>query len=162
VAHYLETAMKKINLNETIQTIANICVVLGIVFLALEVQQNTEAVRSATVNSLSEQTYETVRLALENPDIRKAVFAARRNEDLTEDQQQIMNLVFNASLRVRQNRYLQDQFGVLDEDVSSELGSGGIYRMGLFRDYWAVEKDRYSPGFQDYVERVLLPLADED
>jgi hypothetical protein len=151
--------MKKIDLNATIQTIANVCVVLGIVFLALEVQQNTEAVRSATVQALSEQTYETVRLALENPDVREAIFAARRNEDLTEDQEEIMNLVFNASLRVRQNRYLQDRFGVLDEDVSSELGAGGIYRMALFRDYWAEEGDRYSQGFRDYVERVLLPLS---
>jgi hypothetical protein len=151
--------MKKIDLTATIQTIANVCVVLGIVFLALEVQQNTEAVRSATVQALSEQTYETVRLALENPDVREAIFAARRNEDLTEDQEEIMNLVFNASLRVRQNRYLQDRFGVLDEDVSSELGAGGIYRMALFRDYWAEEGDRYSQGFRDYVERVLLPLS---
>jgi len=151
--------MKKIDLNETIQTIANVCVVLGIVFLALEVRQNTQAVRSATVQALSEQTYETARLALENPEIREAIFAARRNENLTEDQEEIMNLVFNASLRVRQNRYLQDRLGILDEDVSSELGAGGIYRMALFRDYWAEERDRYSPGFQDYVERVLIPLA---
>ena len=150
--------MKQIDLNKTIQTIANVGVVLGIVFLVVEIRQNTNVVRSATIQALSEQSYESIRLALENPDVREAYFAALEGT-MTDQQQQIMTMLFHANLRIRQNRYLQDRFGILDVEVSGELGTGAIYRMSAFRDYWAAEGDRYSPGFQHYVEQILLPLS---
>jgi hypothetical protein len=71
-----------------------------------------------------------------------------------------MRFMFNASLRIRQNRYLQDQLGILDVDVSSELGNGGIYRNAEFRRFWNEEGATYSPGFQEYVNQVLLPLSE--
>jgi len=151
--------MKKFDLDRAMSILANIGVIAGIVFLALEIQQNTDAIRSANIQALADQTYETVRLALENPDIREAFVAAQRN-DMTDDQREIMNFLFAANLRIRQNRYLQAKFGILDEEVSSELGNGGVYRTAAFRQYWTESGTTYSPGFQEYVERVLLPLSD--
>ena len=74
-----------------------------------------------------------------------------------------MDFVYAAGLRIRQNRYLQDQYqlGILDAEVSSELGSGEAYRTPAFRAYWTRVRDGYSPGFQEYVERSLLPLGGE-
>jgi len=151
--------VKKLDINETIQTIANVGVVLGIIFLALEIQQNTNAVRSSVIQALSEQTYESVRIAIENPEVRETIFASQ-NGTLTDDQKQLMDLLYESTLRVRQNRYLQDRLGVLDVDISSELGNGGIYRTADFRRFWSERGETFSPGFQEYVRRELLPLSE--
>lgn len=151
--------MREVDINETIQTVANVGVVAGIFFLALEIQQNTDAVRSSVVQALSEQAYESVRIAIENPEVREAYIAAA-DGTLTDEQRQLMNLLYTASLRIRQNRYLQAELGILDVDTSSELGNGGIYRSADFRRYWREESGTYSPGFQQYVEQVLLPLSE--
>ena len=53
-----------------------------------------------------EQTYEAMRISIENPDVREAFIAAQRN-NMSDDQRQIMDFVYAAGLRIRQNRYLQ-------------------------------------------------------
>jgi len=47
--------MKKIDLGQTISILANLGVIAGIVFLAVELQQNTQAVRSEAGQGLQDQ-----------------------------------------------------------------------------------------------------------
>ncbi len=51
-------------------------VIGSLVFVALQIRQNTEAVRSATIQAISEQSFEAVAQLVENPDLRAAYQAA--------------------------------------------------------------------------------------
>jgi len=48
--------MKRIDLGQTIQILANIGVIAGIVFLAIEVRQANNAVKSSTLQAIAERT----------------------------------------------------------------------------------------------------------
>ena len=144
---------------ETAEVIGVLGVIASLVFVAFEIRQNTNAVQSATIQALSEQSYDTVRLTIEVPEAREALRAARENK-LSEEQKELFDLMLSAALRLHQNRYLQVRLGVLDEATSLEIGVGGIYRIPYFREFWSKNRSNYSPGFQEYVDRVVLQFSE--
>lgn len=144
---------------ETAEIVGVVGVIASLIFVAFEIRQNTNAVQSSTIQALSEQSYDTVRLTIEIPEARDALRAARENR-LSEEQQELFDLIISAALRLHQNRYLQARLGVLDETTSLEIGVGGIYRIPYFREFWSKNGSDYSPGFQEYVNRVVLPLSE--
>ena len=144
---------------ETAEVIGVLGVIASLIFVAFEIRQNTNAVRSATIQALSEQSYDTARLSIEVPEAREA-FLAAQTDSLNEEQRALLDFMIAGALRIHQNRYLQVRLGVLDEATSLEIGGGGIYRLPYFREHWSSSRKNYSQGFQEYVDRVLLPLSE--
>ena len=83
--------MKKIDLGQTIQLIANVGVLVGIIFLAIEINQNRAALeeqnmltrlsaREATTETMGQFRY----LILENPNLLRVWEKAQAGESLTE------------------------------------------------------------------------------
>lgn len=155
--------MKKFDLGQTITIIANIGVIAGIIFLAYEIRQNTTALSSATIQGISDQSYEATALLVQEPELRAAIYATCGTEPLTADQYFIVTAYVNASLRVHLNRFYQARMGILDEDMAVGLGGrGGIYRQPVFRDVWANLGPTFPTEFQEFVEREILPMAQHD
>jgi hypothetical protein len=152
--------MKKIDLGQTFGILANIGVIAGIVFLATEIRQNTDAIRSATIQAISDQSYSNNITVVENADLRAARRAAHSNS-LTEDQRDQLDAMYSAALRIHQNRYLQARLGIVDEYTLLEVGAQQGFRDDYFEEFWSRNRADYSPGFQDYIERRLLPLVQE-
>jgi hypothetical protein len=128
------------------------------VFVALEIRQNTNAVRSATIQAISEQSYESLALFVENADLRAALIA-ERNGRLSDDQRLQLRSFWAAELRAQQNRFLQIELGILDEEIARQIqdaGQGGSgYRSVSFRKHWAELKHNYPADFQEYVEQYI-------
>jgi len=60
------------------------------------------------------------------------------------------------------NRFLQVQLGILDEQLAMTLGGrGSLYRRPIFAKLWAEGKEEYSPEFQAFIEREILPLSQD-
>ena len=83
--------MKKIDLGQTISTLANIGVIAGIVFLAIEIQQNSEA-----LGVQAQQNRQNVRRSImvrtvDNPELARALYKAENGEDLTSFEQFILD-----------------------------------------------------------------------
>lgn len=136
---------------ETAEVLGVLGVVGSLVFVAMEIRQNTNAVKSATIQAISEQSLGINELIIENPDLRAARLASRSGP-LTQEQQMIMDSYFAAALRVRQNRYMQAELGALDAETSSEIGTGGIFFDPAFDEYWERNKVNYSEGFREYLD----------
>ena len=66
--------MKISEINETISIIANIGVIGSIIFLGLEMQQNTEMMQSQTRNSIVENQLSLLERAIDNNDFAKIAF----------------------------------------------------------------------------------------
>jgi len=135
-------------------------VIGSLAFVALEIRQNTNAVKSATIQAISEQSFAFNALLIENADLRAARLASFSGT-LTQDQQMQMDNLFAAALRVRQNRYVQAELGALDNDTASEIGTGGILLDPAFAEYWERNKARFSDGFREYLEDLLASLASD-
>jgi hypothetical protein len=146
------TQQKRKNYFEAVGLVA---IVVSLTFVAYEIRQNTNAVRSEIVQAVSQQSFDGVVLSINNEYLRDAQFASLAGQ-ATERQIEDIDRLYTALMRIQLNRYMQSKIGVIDRETVLELGGrAGIYRFDSFRDYWARSREEYSAGFQEYVERYV-------
>ena len=144
---------------ELIEVVGVLGVITSLVFVAMEIRQNTNAVRSATIQAISDQAFQMNAFMVENADLR-AAFAAEDIGDATPDQSRQVRSFWGAQLRAQQNRFLQIKLGILDEDIASQIrgtgegGDGGFGRS--FARHWAVMRRNYPADFVVYMDSLLL------
>jgi len=145
---------------ETAEIIGVLGVIASLVFVAFEIRQNTDAVRSSAIQDISRWSYDATVLTLDHPEIIRARQAACSGS-VTDDQRATLYVYYSAAMRIQLNRFQQVQLGILDEDLALNLGGrGGAYRNPFFAEFWSVvDKDEFDPGFLEFVERELVPLS---
>jgi hypothetical protein len=130
-------------------------------FVALEIRQNTNAVRSSTIQDIARWSYDATALVVENPDLMEARYVPCIS-DLSERQFLLMRMWYAALLRVQVNRFYQVQLGIIDEQMAMSLGGrGGAYRSPFFAEIWPELKIDFDQDFQAYIEQEVLPLSEE-
>jgi hypothetical protein len=150
---------RKMSWKDVTEILGVLGVIGSLIFVAFQIQQNTNAVRSATIQAILDRSYDATVLAVENAELRAATQASC-DGTLTADQRLQLAAYYRAILRLQMNRYLQVQLGILDEQLALTLGGRGMaYRRPIFAELWAEGKREYSPEFQAFIEREVLPLA---
>jgi hypothetical protein len=140
------------------EVIGIVSLIITMAFVAYEIRQNTNTVRSSTLHDVSRMSYDVTTLVIENPDLRAAL-RAYCTGDSSEDQIQLRRLFYGALMRVQQNRFYQVQLGILDEsEVLAIGGRGGAYRHPYFDEFWASVHGAYPLEFVAYIEAEILPL----
>jgi hypothetical protein len=136
-------------------------VIGSLVFVAIEIRQNTNAVRSTTVQAIAALSYEHSMRVTENPDLRAAQRACENGEELTEDQRDLVRTAYTGLMRLQQNRFLQLTLRVLDEETIFQMGGRGPgYRSPCFATFWAENGENFPSDFQEFIESEVLPLAE--
>jgi len=134
-------------------------VIGSLIFVAFQIQQNTRAIESGTIESILGHSYDAAVLAVENADLRAALTASCENE-LTADQRMMLTVYYQALLRLQLNRFFQVQLGIIDEETALGLGARSTpYGRPIFAEVWEAAKDEYSPEFQEFIERGVLPVV---
>ena len=133
-------------------------VIASLIFVALEIRQNTEAVQGATIQAVSQQSMDLVFVGLDNPEIREAFNSSVRGDSLSDEQKNVLDWFFQAKLRADENRLRQVEIGILDESTFGQLSSNTAYRLPYFKDFWAREGYAFSDDFRHLVETQFLPL----
>ena len=147
---------------ETAEIVGALGVIASLIFVALEIRQNTDAVRSATVQDISRWSYDASLVVLEIPELLAAREAACSG-NLSQQQRIQLTVYYAALLRIQMNRYQQSQLGILDEDFALNLGGrGGAYANPFFPEAWSLMKNEFDPGFQEFVEREILVAPEEE
>ena len=136
-------------------------IVATLALVAIEIRQNTAAVRGATLQAVSQQSLELVMVGLDNQLLRSAFAAASYAdpETLSSEHREILHWFLSSKLRADENRYRQIQLGTLDASTFGQLSSNGAYRLRFFAYWWATYGEQYSVDFQEVVEREFLPLS---
>ena len=101
-------------LSEWLALIANIAVVGGIVFLAIEIRQNNELLRSESRQTLVTNDIASLTANIENADV-FAKFASE--EGLSAEEQLRLSFMYALDLRNREFEYFQYTSGLLDENA---------------------------------------------
>ena len=135
-------------------------VFLGLAFVGLEIRQNTNAVRGATLQSIGEMSLGTVLLLAEDDELNEAFRIAMESgaESLTPHQASILTAFTTGALRIVEARFRQIELGILDEDDSFVAGGAStFYRSDWFADWWeASGRGESSPDLVAWVEATLL------
>lgn len=101
-------------LNQWLTLAANFGVLIGIVFLIIEIKQNTELHKSDSRKAIVSNDQASLLVALENHDIFKKLGEA---EVLTQADQYRLSFIFAIDLRNREFEYFQYKSGSLDEST---------------------------------------------
>jgi len=159
--------MKKIDLAQTINTLANVGVIAGIVFLGLELQQNNRlSAAQAEFNLLQYQT-NFAAPALGNPELVDFIVHARQKarsgEELTEAEQFRVNRLLDLRIFGWQWRYFQNRSGALNEmdalrrEVANTFNGRAEFfgaSEQVFLSYWSNRSSGMDREFVRFVDAV--------
>lgn len=133
------------------ELLSALAIVVSLIFVGLEVKQNTNATRSTVVQAVSQQSYDAIILMLENSELRSAMAAVEGAPP--DEQRRLLYLYYGALVRVQLNRYMQVKLGVIDSDIVLAMGGGGgIYDNPSFKEYWLTRRGDFDADFVSYME----------
>jgi hypothetical protein len=148
-------------LNDRLTLVANLSVVIGIVFLAVQVRQNTRAIQSQTRDAITEKQMEYAGWIA--TDSQLADVFRRGQEDwlqLEPTERVMFALLLGAMLREGENSHYQYERGLFSE---SEYEARWVRWERLVaqpgvQQYWSSQRDVFSPAFRAEIDRIVAGL----
>ena len=157
--------MKFESLNRWLSLAANIGVVVGIVFLIIEINQNTLATRIAARDSATQGHIDYMALAIDSSLLAEALSKGSVNQDLSLVESSQLTRFHEIRFRHYERVFYQYQNGVLSDQEWAPYISGlrqsfrGEHAAwDVAKRTWEAESHKLSPTFVEYVDRLI---ADE-
>ena len=154
----METDTKLDRINRWMMLAANIGVMLGIVFLVLELRQNTVASRLEAASNFQNTFSEIEFFIAQNPEFATLLEAGRNGEDLSGPDKFRLTVFYGNVLRTWQNAHFQFEAGILSKGIwlgsRSRLGVVLSEDRGLV-EHWQNNQTQFSPAFNALVARLL-------
>lgn len=136
---------------------ASFAVILGIVFLGLEIRQNTDMMKSQTRDSISEKQMMFSEWVATESELAEAISKANSGQEMSPTEG-VQYAYFLAGVwREWENSYYQFQQGLFDRDEFEPRMNRwhDMMRTVLVRDSWAATRMNYSPGFREEVDLIV-------
>ncbi len=150
--------MKNIKVGQAIGVLANVGVIVGIVFLVIELQQNREMMRAQTRNELSQGIVELMTVLATNAELASLRRRADNAEELTEDETYRYETFTRAVFRYWENVHYQYRLGLYDQlEFERQRDAWASYaaRSKAMVDYWCEIRIEFSPEFSAEMNGIL-------
>lgn len=148
-------------LNDKLLVAANISVVVGIIFLVVEVAQNTRAIESQTRDSITEKQMEYYGWLANNRELAAVAVAATTQGTADFDPVELrMWMGFaNATLREWENSHYQYEHGLFNlEEFEGRLENmRRMINTPGFRSAWDMERGKFAAAFRDLIDGLIAP-----
>ncbi len=133
---------------------ANLAVVGGIIFLGVEVRQNSLMMRAQTRNEIA-QTVIGILDSEREPGLRDAL--QRQWQDGVVGDQYYLENYSRALLRLWENMYYQYQSGLFDEaEFEAEMVAWErMTQLPFVIDFWNLYREEYSEGFRTVIDSLV-------
>jgi hypothetical protein len=154
--------MNSSKINDWLTLVANVAVVGGIVFLAIEISQNSELLRSESRQALVANDVASLAANFQNAD----VFAKLVSEsEMSAEDQLRLSFMYAIDLRNREFEYFQYTNGLLDEQTWLAYRHVILvnHSAGLGRSWWnEVGRGIVDPEFAKLVDELLVNAEVDD
>ena len=154
--------MDSSKINNWLALIANVAVVGGIIFLAIEIRQNNEFLRSESRQTLVANDVTSLTANIENAD----VFAKLVSEEgLSAEDQLRLSFMYALDLRNREFEYFQYTNGLLDEETWLSYRQVILlnHSAGLGKTWWdEIGRGFVNPEFAELVDELLANAQPDD
>lgn len=139
------------------QTIAVVALVVSLVFVGVQIRQNTRATRAASHNTVSDSLNEINRMFAENAELTKIWL--RGNGDrrsLTAEDRWRFDCVLRAYMHVCETMFVQAGLGAGDKGImfAEEGGIRTVLSSPGSREWWAENPYGFCAAFRAYVEKL--------
>ncbi len=143
------------NLAEIFGTVA---IVVSLVYVAVQIRQNTRTTRLATGQNISRDLREANAIVASDANMAEILLKGVENEvELTRAERLRLYFYLNLAYRVYENAYYQRQEGALDayvwEGILGNMKFGK--RASVYQAFWRDRKHVFSRGFQDFYDNEV-------
>ena len=155
--------MRTPDLGQLIGILANLGVIAGIIFLAVEIQQNNQLLRAEAISSVLETRLTRQELVIGNDSLVDALAKTARGEPLSLEEMMRLEASMYRNLLGNQRDYFLYREGILSEEEfranfpiirGLEIDNDSTY--SVF-DFWERRKERSaSPAFITFVEQCII------
>jgi hypothetical protein len=154
--------MKKIDLGQTMNTLANVGVIIGIAFLALEINQNNRLLRAQAASSMVDARNEIRTLIVGSGEV--ADFWARVADGAPLSEADELRLRANTERALLNWQFQYEQFleGNLSESQlrieswRQNVRGAGSRPMPRFTEVWRGFQDDLTPAFIEFMEDRVI------
>ena len=140
------------------EVVGAVGVIASLVYLAIQIRQNTTMVAANTFQAISSTSSNLVMSISESPDLVDAMMKAFNHpDDMSERDRFLMDVYLRALTRNFENYYYQNQHGFLDD----ELWTGYIAALmevlnhEFGRNYWARNRHVFGSSYARYIDSRL-------
>jgi len=154
--------MNNSKINDWLTLIANVAVVGGIVFLAIEISQNTELLRSESRQTLVANDVTSLTANIENADVFAKLVSGG---ELSAEDQLRLSFMYMLDLRNREFEYFQYTNGLLDRETWLAYRHVILvnHSAGLGRSWWdEIGRGIVDPEFAKLVDELLVDAQPDD
>jgi hypothetical protein len=134
-------------------------VIVSLVYLAAQIRQNSQVVRTATRQAVSTSQMEIGMQLASNPELRAAAarWAGRGEAPSSPDEQLRDDFLLRAILRTFENQYHQNQDGTFEDVIWAGYVENmrRVFVARAFLSWWQHNRSLYSAEFADFVDRVV-------
>ena len=151
--------MSKSNRN-TVELIGVVGVVVSLVFVGLEVRQNTSAVRGATYQAIADASLEQLIWFADNEKLLQfwvRIMNGAVPDGFSEEEQLVIGANYVMTIRRIENIYVQVREGLVEEEAALRFRpSSDYFESPYFQEFWKGWKPQMEPSFVEYFETEFL------
>ncbi len=140
-----------------------IAVVVTLIYLAVQMRQNTNALKLATARSVTEELQDSFSLLASNQELAD-IFVTASGELALQGAERVRYYTLTSNLvRVYENAFLQSRAGAMEQAHWEGLTRLMIdyTSMAAFQQYWQDRKHWVSDDFQEYMESEVVSAPPE-
>ena len=141
------------------EIVGAIAIVISLVYVGIQLQDSTLAVRSATANDTSAAMAAWYITTDNNPESTRVVLDGMTNPDVLsrEEEAQFIYLIHGLFLEYQAAFYVPEQ-GTLDIELRESLVNTllGVREQPGFQLYWGQRQDLFQPSFRAFVDDLLV------
>ena len=146
------------------EVLANLGVLAGIVFLTMEVSQNTLATKSEASLAIQTALSQSRSDVSSNPYVFDVIAKLYAEEELTPKERLLASFRFHAALTMMEGALKQYELGVIDSSVIESFDSElymVTHGLKFSRWNWEHQASSFSPQFQSHVAEVIVRRTKE-
>ena len=147
------------------ETATAVGVVLGLVFVGVEIRSNTTAVQGATLQAISDQSLDLqISIATDEHLVRlmpQIILGGAIPDDFTQEDQYRATLTYRSLLKVSENRFRQTRLGTVPAGGVEQFGVHSIlFATPYFRAAWPIVRGSISGEFARFLAEEYELEAD--
>ena len=154
--------MKRIDLGQTISILANIGVIAGIVFLAVELQQNNELLAAQARSDLTDRAARYLEILMTSPDLTEILTREAEGEPLTTAEEFRVNQAARRILWSIEAQFVEVEHGVVTLEALPVRQWRALFHgttgtdFGMRAQWDRAYRHGTSPSFVEFVEEQII------
>lgn len=145
------------DLSNIADVVAAVAIVLSLIYVGIQVSDNTQATRSATANSATAITVSAYTAVTNNIKASDVWFRGLTNPSLLNDAENTQFILQTHTFMLAfQNSFYLSIEGTLDREIQESMTENieGVKKLPGFQLYWSQRRMLFMKRFREYVDKV--------